>query len=295
MEFDDVLIDSGILQQYINYIVQLHQTYPRALSYIEQYWQYGDAAAEDSPLSGRLFFPDFTVDADPVGERLAPLIINKLLCSTKQQIDICMNQYMRAPEKERIKSLPPQIVKVFHFFVTLSMEMKTWRELWNTLCLDGKTVDMDRNQKLCTFVIQQMAFSIASVIQDYIKRRESGYYLGFKTIENAKQLKKIDSHEIRFPALIRINDAKEGTLFYLLKSKKSSLILLDKLDENTPCNANSQPDLWVNCAENQEIYDEIDPLLNNKKGRKATFFYYANSFSSSDGQSPRNNTVLELK
>ncbi|CDZ76139.1 hypothetical protein BN59_00405 [Legionella massiliensis] len=288
MAFDDVLIDSGILQQYIDYFVQLHQKHPLALKYIEQFWLKGDAASEDSPLSGRLFFSNFYIDNDAVGEELAPLIVNNLLCSTKQQIDICMNLYMSTPADERLKCLPAQIVKVFHFFVTFSMEMTDWRTLWNTLSLDGKTVDSERNKKLCDFVIQQIAFGIAPIIQDHIKRRESGYYLGFKTIENMKQLRKLNSHEIKCPALIRLNDGQDGTAFYLLKSIKSGPILLKNLDKSTPCNANEQPDLWVNSAENQAIYKAIDPLLNtSKNGKKATFFYYANSLSSSDSQSPR--------
>jgi hypothetical protein len=175
---------------------------------------------------------------------------------------------------------------------------KEWNIFWDILCFDGEDPgkpNTNRNQQLQDLIIDQMAFSLASIIQNFMKRRESGYHLGFMYTESKKALKEINSTMIKMPALIHLRDQTDGTnAFYFIAKDKSKPTHLKGLGTNTPCNSDAKLDLWVNATENPELYKAIHPLFTKKPkrlGDKASFFYYESCSASSESQSPRQFTA----
>lgn len=261
-EFEYSLIQSEIFLQYITYVEQLGQT-TSALEYITQYWivdkEKGDT--DECPIEGRLFFDNFRVNKEFVGEKLLPLIKTNKLYTEKYYIDSCMYFYQVVTGDNT--ALSRSISSAF-----TEVDLAQWDGILSKVTLNGKQLEPDLKNKLATFIIENMAFSIDLIMQNLVINREKHYHLGYESIDNIKLIKKLDAKEgLLFPALVCINNGS-GKTYFLYKKPKS---LPRALQLTSDSHLEHTTDIWVTPCENSILYTQIHSALSPKVS-KLEFF-----------------------
>lgn len=277
--FKKCLIDSGIIDQHMEYILALNKKDEHILTLINDYivQETGEGRSDKNCPQGRLYF-DFKVNGDEYPE-IKKLISRSLFTDSQEYKDIC--SAFVATYQGTMKNINLAITPVIE---TICKEHGQSQEDWQSLIKKFPRLNFN-SRSLENLLYEQMACSLFWMTYNIVKYRELGFCLSLIITNESDSLniKKLRQGITSYPALIQWNkSAEENPIYFLIKAKDVDLIPL-KFNHTNSLEMNEEGKIWCNeTLDNTKLYEVINPIMKQQiKPSKSKEGLFKKSSSSS--------------